>query len=223
MDAVIQRAGLALTRVMHSARAGRTELLLFLFFFVVFALTAGRTLDLSSDVWTTNYASWRLATEHTPYLDGVPIPELDHNVLKSVWIQDAPNGHTVVTRAPAAVLAGLPAYLLTQPDRMTLLPAALTAAALTAASVTLVHRAVRSAVGPAQALAAASAFGLATPVWSVAANGIWPHTITVLGIALVAWAASSERWWWLGFAGVLLLWARPHAPARRAAGPPRRR
>jgi hypothetical protein len=210
MDAVIQTAGLALTRVMHSARRGRTELLLFLFFFTVFAVTAGRT-HLCLDVWTSNYASWRLATAHTPYLDGVSIPGLDNNIIKWVWIQDAPNGHTVVTRAPAAVIAGLPAYLLVRPDSMTVLPAAITAAAMTALAVTLIHRAVRSAVGPGPALAAAGAFGLATPVWSVAANGIWPQTITVLGIAIVAWAASTERWWWMGFAGVLLLWARPHA------------
>ncbi len=62
-----------------------------------------------------------------------------------------------------------------------------------------------------QALAAAAAFAFTTPVWSVAANGIWPHTISVLGIAIVAWAAAHQKWWVMGLGGVLLLWARPHA------------
>ncbi|QIG42551.1 hypothetical protein G5V58_06960 [Nocardioides anomalus] len=196
-------------RTATSAR-GRTDLVLFLFFFAVFVVTAGRA-HLCFDVWTSNYASWRLATAHTPYIDGVRIPELENNVISWVWIQDAPNGHTVITRAPAAVLAGLPAYLLTQPDHMTVLPAAVTAAALTALAVVLVHRAVRTVVEGWQATAAAAAFGLTTPVWSVAANGIWPQTITVLGIAIAAWAMTVDRWWWVGVAGVLLLWARPHA------------
>ncbi|MDX6372085.1 MAG: hypothetical protein QOD98_1073 [Nocardioidaceae bacterium] len=206
----MQRAGLTLWSALLRVRQARTELLLFGFFFVVFALTAGRS-GLCFDVFTSNYASWRLATAHTPYLDGVSIPELDHNSISWVWISEGANGHSVITRAPAAVIAGLPAYLLTRPDSMTVLPAAITAAAMTALSVLLVHRAVRTAAEPWQALAAAAVFGLTTPVWSVAANGIWPQTITVLGIAVAAWGASSERWWWVGAGGVLLLWARPHA------------
>ncbi|HRD60618.1 MAG TPA: hypothetical protein PLZ93_15095 [Nocardioides sp.] len=204
-----EKAGLTLLRASGALR-GRRELWLFAVVFVVFALTAD-TAHICLDVWTTNYASWRLATAHTPYLDGVSIPDLDNNGFKWVWIQDAPNGHTVVTRAPAAVIAGLPAYLLSQPDQMTVLPAALTAAALTAAAVVLFHRAVRTVLAPWQALAAAVAFAFTTPIWSVSANGIWPHTITVLGIAMVAWAASAQRWWSVGLGGVLLLWARPHA------------
>jgi hypothetical protein len=188
----------------------RTEMVLFATFFLIYAATAGRT-NLCFDVWTSNYASWQLATHHTPYIDGVSIPELDHNAFRWVWIQDAPNGHTVITRAPAAVIAGIPAYLVSRSGSMTVWPAAMTAALLTTLSVVLMYRAVRSAAEPWQAQAAAVAFGLTTPVWSVAANGIWPQTITVLGIAVAAWAASTERWWWVGVGGVLMLWARPHA------------
>jgi alpha-1,2-mannosyltransferase len=177
---------------------------------VVFALTAARHY-LSFDIWTANYASWQLGTRGTTYLDGVSIPEMDHSPLRWVWIQDAPNGHTVITRAPIVVIAGVPAYFLTQPDTMTVAPAALTAAALTALAVVLMYRAVCSFLQPRHAMAAAIVFAFTTPVWSVAANGLWPQTITVLGIAVVAWAAASERYWVMGFGGVLLLWARPHA------------
>ena len=43
-------------------------------------------------------------------------------------------------------------------------------------------------------------------MWSVAANGIWPHTLTILGITGMAWASSTRRWWLVGvFGGVALL------------------
>jgi hypothetical protein len=54
-------------------------------------------------------------------------------------------------------------------------------------------------------------FAFTTPVWSVAANGMWPHTVTVLGIAGMAWAASTDRWWLVGIFGGITLWGRLHA------------
>jgi alpha-1,2-mannosyltransferase len=62
-----------------------------------------------------------------------------------------------------------------------------------------------------QALLAAVVFGFATPVWSVAANGVWPHTITVFGICGMAWASATGRWWWVGIFGGVTLWGRLHA------------
>jgi hypothetical protein len=194
-----------------SAAARRPELVLFGVTFVIFALTAARQY-LCFDIWSANYGSWQLTHRGTPYLDGVRIPELDGSPLRWVWIQDhAPNGHVVITRAPAVVIAGLPAYLVSQPDSMTVLPGAITAAALTALAVVLMYRALCAVLEQRHAMAATAVFAFATPVWSVAANGIWPQTITVLGIATVAWAAASERYWMMGIGGVLLLWARPHA------------
>ena len=93
------------------------------------------------------------------------------------------------------MIAGLPAYLLTQPESMTVVPGGITAALLTALAVLLMYLALVPLLRRWQALAAAAAFAFTTPVWSVAANGIWPQTITVLGIALVAWAAVHEKWW----------------------------
>jgi alpha-1,2-mannosyltransferase len=55
------------------------------------------------------------------------------------------------------------------------------------------------------------AAGFTTPIWSVAANGIWPHTITVLGIAGCGWASSTRRWWLVGLFGGVVLWGRLHA------------
>ncbi|HCB02922.1 MAG TPA: hypothetical protein DEQ43_01420 [Nocardioides bacterium] len=189
----------------------RAGTVLFLATFLVFLATASRDY-LCLDVWSSNLASYQLATTGTPNLDGVEVPQLDGSALRWVYVDDhAPNGHVVITRSPAVVLAGLPAYLITQPDTMTVVPAAVTAALLGALSVLLMYLALAALLSRWQALAAAAAFGFTTPVWSTAANGIWPQTISVLGIALIAWSAAHQKWWTMGLGGVLLLWARPHA------------
>jgi alpha-1,2-mannosyltransferase len=193
------------------SRTHRTPLVLFALTFVVFALTATRDF-VSQDVWTTNLASWRLAVGHSPNVDGVSITSLDGSPVRWVWIaDDAPNGHTVITRAPGAVWAGVPAYLILHPASMTLLPGALTAALMMALATVLMYRALGSLMRDWQAAGAALVFAFTTPVWSVAANGVWPQTVTVLAIALVAWAAVRERWWLMGIGGAMLVSARPHA------------
>jgi len=202
----------AVTRSAEQRRgARRVGAVLFLATFLVFLATASRGY-LCLDVWSSNLASYQLATTGTPNLDGVEVPQLDGSALRWVYVDDhAPNGHIVITRSPAVVLAGLPAYWLTQPDSMTVLPAAATAALLTALAVLLVYLALVPLMRRWQAVAAAAAFAFTTPVWSTAANGIWPQTISVLGIALIAWSAAHQKWWAMGVGGVLLLWARPHA------------
>ena len=45
----------------------------------------------------------------------------------------------------------------------------------------------------------------------MAANALWPHTVTVLGICGMAWAASRNRWWLVGMFGGIALWGRLHA------------
>jgi hypothetical protein len=191
-------------------RAHRTTLSLFGLSFVVFALTATREF-VCVDVWTTNFASWRLAVEHSPNIDGVPLRFVNDSPVRWVWVQDAPNGHTVITRAPGAVWAGIPAYLLMSPSSMTLVPGALTAALMMAWATVLVYRAIGSLMADWQAVGAALVFAFTTPVWSVAANSLWPQTVTLLGIALLAWAAAHERWWLMGVAGAMVVSARPHA------------
>jgi alpha-1,2-mannosyltransferase len=184
---------------------------LFLVAFVVFSATATRSGG-HYDFWSGNYSSWHLVSSGTPWLDGEPIPELDGNPERAVWVQDpAPNGHTVIARSPGVVAAGLPAYWLAQADHMTLLPAALTAAALTALSLLFVFLALRTRLSERYALVATGALGFATPVWTISADGIWPHTITGMGIAGMAWGAATKRWWLVGLFGGVTLWGRLHA------------
>ena len=93
---------------------------------------------------------------------------------------------------------------------MSVTPGCATAALLTATAVTLMFRALRVYLSEGRALLSAVVFGFATPLWTISANLLWPHTVTVLGIAGMAWAASSGRWWWAGFFGGITILGRVH-------------
>jgi hypothetical protein len=175
----------------------------------VYALTAGRNVSL--DVWTANFSSWRIAIGNGPHIDGVTVPGIADNGLRPVWVIENSDGHQAIGRAPGVVAAAIPAYWLAQPAAMTALPGAITAAFLTAASLWLLFGALEPRLGRRQALLATLLFGFTTPVWTVAADGMWPHTLTVLGICGMAWAAQRERWWLVGLFGGIALWGRLHA------------
>ena len=182
---------------------------LFLVTTAVFALTSARS-TISLDVWSGNLASWRIATAGTPWLDGVSVPQLDNHPAKEIWITEASNGHRAIGRSPGVIAAGVPAYWFFQPDSMTTHQGGLTAAVLSALASLLVFLALLQRLAVREAALAAGLFAFTTPVWSVAANGIWPHTLTVFGIAGMAWAASKERWWLVGLFGGVALWGRLH-------------
>lgn len=176
--------------------------------FAVYAVTASRDI-INLDVWTANYGSWVLATSGSPWLDGHVL--LEDKALRFQWITEGAHGHEVVARAPGVVIAGLPAYWLTRPDSFTLLPGAITAAAMAAASVLLLFLTLTRFTSVRLAVGSSLVFAFATPMWSVSANGIWPHTVTVLGITGMAWASATRRWWLVGIFGGVALWGRLHA------------
>jgi hypothetical protein len=120
-------------------------------------------------------------------------------------------GHTVIGRSPGVIAAALPAYALFRSAHMTLVPGGYTAALLTAAAVTLLFLALARETTRKRALLGALAFAFTTPVWSIAANAMWPHTLTVLGIAGMAWASSTRRYWLMGVFGGIALWGRLQA------------
>ena len=184
--------------------------ILFLLTFFAFAMTISHDL-VSMDVWTANYGSWHLAQTGNSWIEGIRIPLLDHNTYRHEWVLDAPNGHTVIGRSPGVIAAAMPAYWLLGHASFSTTPGGLSAALLSAGSVTLMFMTMRRVLPQRQALLVAAAFGFATPVWSVAANGMWPHTVTVFGICGMAWAASSGRWWLVGMFGGITLWGRLHA------------
>jgi alpha-1,2-mannosyltransferase len=176
----------------------------------LFALTA-RHGGGSWDYWTANYASWHLVHTGSPWIDGVHIDGLSGTSESGTWIKEAANGHTVISRFPGVVAIGLPAYALAGADHMTVVPGAMTAAAASAASIVLVYLALRRYIPTSRAVGAALALAFATPVWSISADAVWPHTVTVLGISAMAYGAASGRWWLVGLGGGVALWGRLHA------------
>lgn len=167
-------------------------------------------------------------------------PLLDDNIIRETWIVETADGREAVGRAPGVIAASVPAYWLLQPDAITAIPGGITAALLTAGAVTLLFLTLRPRIGERNALLASLLFGLTTPVWSVAADGLWPHTLTCFAIMGMAWAADQRpkrargadseveavgqseaprcegrqwdgRWWLVGLFGGVALWGRLHA------------
>ncbi|RJS44847.1 hypothetical protein [Nocardioides cavernaquae] len=197
---------IALTRPGHS---WRVPALLFLGFVVVYAATIGT--DVSLDVWTADYAAWSIINTGHGWVDISTFPAIDDHPFRSVWVVQAAHGHEAIGRAPGVIAPSLPAYWIAGLTTMSVVPGALTAAVLTALTDLLLFLTLRDRLGQRGALLATLIVGFATPVWTIAANGMWPHTLTILGIAGMAWAADRERWWLVGLFGGVALWGRLHA------------
>lgn len=189
--------------------------LLFVVLAAIYVSTA-RTGVVNVDASSSSISSWRIAATGAPWLDGVNLRDIPRRFtsVPLTWIGEAESGHTVAFRSAGPVLAAVPAYWLlnrtTDPARFDIAPGSWTAAVLVAAAMTCFYVAMRRYLRKGQALAATAALALTTPVWSVAADALWTHSVTVLGIAGMAAAAARERWWLVGLLGGVGLWGRPH-------------
>ena len=143
----------------------------------------------SPDVFTADFAALHIARTGDPVPHIPDFPRLDDNIIRETWIVETADGREAVGRAPGVIAVAVPAYWLLRPDTVSAIPGGITAALLTAGTVTLLFLTLRERIGGRHALLAAVLFGLATPMWSVAANGVWPHTLTTFGIIGMAWAA----------------------------------
>lgn len=177
---------------------------------------------ITGDVWSADLGAWRLATSATPWLDDVDAdqlpawPGVDGVSSSGLWTATNPdNGHLTVARSPGVVLAGVPAYVVAgwfdgAAGRFSDVPGSLTAALLVSVAATLLLACAARLVPFPAALACTGALAVGTPLWSVAGNDLWPHSVGVLGIAGMAWAASRERWWLVGVFGGIALVGRLH-------------
>lgn len=181
--------------------------------FLVYATTSARTL-VNDDVYGAGLASWRIASTGEPWLEGVATEEIGITRTHDGWAVVAANGHLVNPRSPGVVAAGTPAYWLsgagTDPDDFSLAPGALTAALLAALTGMLLFLTISRSVSQPVSLLVVATFAVATPMWSVAGNGVWTHTVTTLGIVGMAWAADRGKWWLVGLFGAIGLWGRVH-------------
>lgn len=167
--------------------------------------------DPSPDVYSADFAAGHIARTGDPVPEISDFPALDHNIIRETWIVETADGREAVGRSPGVIAASVPAYAVLRPDGVTAIPGGIAAALLTAGTVTLLFLTLRERIGSRTALLAAVVFGLTTPMWSIAADGMWPHTLTAFGIIGMAWAADRDRWWLVGVLGGVVLWGRLHA------------
>lgn len=175
-----------------------------------FGLTLA-TGKVSNDVTSSSLGSWRIAQTGTPWLEDVDWQQYKGKF--GLWIGDADNGHTVAFRSPGPVAAGVPAYVVARAvgvDGYSPVPGSIMAVLLTTMALALLYLAIRTRLEPRVAAPAVLALALTTPVWSVSADALWTHPVTLLGIAGMAWASARERWWLVGLFGGLALWGRLH-------------
>lgn len=175
-----------------------------------FGSTMATTL-VTNDVTSASLASWRIAQTGTPWLEDIDWQSYEQQ--SALWVAEAENGHEVAFRSPGPVAAGVPAYAVARlvgADDYSMIPGSVTAALLTTLAMLLLYGALRPRAGTRLALGATLAVGLTTPVWTVSADSLWTHPVTLLGIAGMAYATVRERWWLVGLFGGVALWGRLH-------------
>lgn len=150
----------------------------FLLLFVVYTATAHYDGSVVNDVHSAAHAAWSLATRGTLDLSGLDLP------YDQAWTADV-DGALYSNRFPGVILAGVPMYLLLQPELPTVAPSAMAAALAAASGVTAMLVALRRLLPLRRAWGAAAVLGLGSAVWSVAADGLWSHGVTVLWLGLL--------------------------------------
>lgn len=207
----------------EAGRGRRTGIVLFLLTAVVYLASAGYD-RVHIDVMSADVGAWRIASTGAPWLEGLDQSRINDTKVP-MFVSPGADGHEVIARTPGVVAASVPAYLVrqwltdagTSAADFSYVPASVTAALLTALAVLLLWLALRMLVAPRVATAAAVVFAFATPVWSVAADGMWSHTVTVLGICGMAYAAARDRWLLVGLFGGVAVWGRLHTVLITAA------
>jgi alpha-1,2-mannosyltransferase len=188
--------------------------------FGAYAATAERE-AINTDAYAASAGAWRIATAGTPWFDGLDVEAIDgtHGVssggdMNGQWLSPSANGHVTAQRMAGPIIVGVPFYWLmadgTSESDFGLAPGAVAASATAAIAVLLIFLALRRHVPTPLAATGALVFALATPTWSVSANGLWTHPVTQLGIAGAAYASSRNRWWMAGVFLGIGMFGRPH-------------
>jgi alpha-1,2-mannosyltransferase len=183
-------------------------LLLLVGLLVIYVPTVSQPDKTINDALANSAGAWRIATSGTPWFDGIGVP----NRVAEFQYGVGAEGHVVIERTPGQILLAVPFYLFSSPDIATFSPfrGGVAAAFMTALAMMLLYLATRTALGSRVAMVGVIILALTTPVWSISADALWTHPVTLLGICGAAWAASRDRWWLAGvFLGLGIL-ARPH-------------
>ena len=84
---------------------------------------------------------------------------------------------------------------------MTVVPGAITAALVCAVSLLMMFLALRRHLSDRRAALACAVLGFGTPVWTIAADATWPHTVTMLVICGLAWGMATSVGCWPACSG----------------------
>ncbi len=99
-------------------------------------------------------------------------------------------------RPPGAIFWAVPFYWLSgaEPDQMTLPPASVAASVAVALAVAVLAAVFAAVVDRWLAFWSALLVGLTTPLWGVASDALWQHSVSVLWLALGLLFLSRSRW-----------------------------
>lgn len=168
----------------------------------------------ANDSHASSASAWRIATTGSPWMEGVDTSKLEGSAFHDTWLVDGANDHTVYNRTPGSILPAVPLYRLLNadpaPEGFEIWVGGLAASLMTSMAGVLLFCSVRRYVGTGVAFFGSLAFLLATPAWSVSADALWTHNLTLAGIAAAMYSATRERWWLAGFSFALAIFARPH-------------
>lgn len=191
----------------------RRDLLIAVAAFAVLVVTAAGP-NPCVDVVAATLGSLQLVLTGAPVFPSLDAVPFERDLTDRLFWATTPSGDVAVARSPGVIAAGVPAYfvrdVLTGNESFSLLPGGITAAVLVAVGAFFLLRTLDGLVTRRVQLLAAGTFVFATPVWSVAADNMWTHTVTVPALLGLAWAARSERWWLVGVFGGIALWGRTH-------------
>lgn len=179
--------------------------LLFAGLWSVFVATSSRSF-VNVDAWVNSTVAWRIGTTGMPWLDGLEAPE------NYFAYSEGPGGHTISIRSAGQLVLGAPFYLGSSTDSggFSITPGGLAAATYTAIAMLLLFLALRSRFQTSTAAGATVLTALTTPVWTVSADALWTHPVTVLGLCGAMWGSSRNKWLTTGLWLGLAITARPH-------------
>jgi hypothetical protein len=197
-----------------SARRRRVEALAFALAAFLLFVANGREIS-GPDTYPTRYLPRRILMHGDLDLAAEPFfaaiePRTTCVVRRGAALRSASPIGTAVLATPvyaASLLLGRPIHS----DRDIDLLAKLAAAVLVAGAVAATRLSRFPRVEAAPELgprAAAALLAIATPAWSVASQGLWPHTGAIFASALALAAASRERWLAAGLAAGLAVGCR---------------
>jgi alpha-1,2-mannosyltransferase len=165
------------------------------------------------DAYASSLSAWRMATTGAPWMEQVAFDDLSGIRDTMRWQGKAPNGHLVAQRMYGPILLAVPFYWLasySSEAAFTVFRGGMAAATCVALAMMLLFLSVRRQVGDIVAAGGVGIVALATPAWSIGANALWTHPLTMLGLAGAACAAARDRWALVGLSLGLGLWGRPH-------------